>query len=464
MALLSLKRGALLVLALAGGGCAFALDYNQCTVDTDCTGGGADGGALFCTIDHLCVDSLPAERLCFDHTGSEAPSALVMATLMAHGGGDLPLEQAVRLAVEEINALQGARMQSPLRVLFCDTAHDATQAMRAVRYAVETGGAQVLIGPTDEAVANALPDYLVAHGVLAISPSLTASSLATLPAHGLFYRTAPANALQALFLAEMAAKGHPTGVSVAYEDTEYGTDIGKGFFAAYTNPPVSGKNFLKSFPFRSMDESVKALLNLAADKPSDAIIVADTFAQLVVQQLLQVVEKSAMPFYYLTDSAKDPRIFGPQGQRLPATFLARFLIVGAEVAPGPASDGFKQRYTTRFQDDPLARPYIANAYDAVYLAAIAAAGTAGHPPTGRQLAAAIFDKVLFTGPALPVGIAKYLDALDAIGGGGGVRLVGASGPLEFDANGSLLRAFYETWYIDTTDPANPVFKLAQAML
>jgi ABC-type branched-subunit amino acid transport system substrate-binding protein len=171
--------------------------------------------------------------------------------------------------------------------------------------------------------------------------------------------------------------------------------------------------------------------------------------------------------FFMTDSAQNPGIFkSPKGVPVDNAVLDRIRGTAPATPTGATYAGFSMTYLNHFKDvvdpytkmkvDPATTAFVANAYDAMYLVALAESTVTDHLPGGSELAASLKTRVLATGTALAVSPNNYLLAVKAMRASG-VRLDGASGPLEFDANGDPTKGAFSVWGIDTTGTA-PAFK------
>ena len=454
-----LTRPALAALVAAAlalcAGCALTLSYQQCNADADCAKLAADGGSLFCTSDHLCVGQIPLERLCPESAGSDDKNALVLATLM-ETDIDKPIEAAVRLAVDEINKRQTGAGLSPLRLQIC-RADDADTALAAARHAVEDLGARAFVGPTTSDIVVGVTAYLTSKSVLAVSPSATAMAITALDDHGLVWRTAPSDQLQADLLVAMVNKESPAAVDVVAEDSVYGTGLAHAFYAGYH---VAGDTTFKgSYSYAADDDAALATAAARAvlDAPTHALLIADATAPDLLALLGGDTHLSATHFF-MTDSAQNQRLFTSKGVATPNAVLARVRGTKPAVPSGNTYSFFRMSYQNRFGVDPDTTAFVANGYDAAYLIALAAAAASSAQPTGADLAQVLSQKLAATGATLAVGPDSYLDAVQAIRAGP-VHLEGASGLLEFDVGtGDRLSPsdgthLVDLWGIDTSGSA-----------
>ena len=452
MELLKIALSALLV-----AGCASSLDYHECNTNDDCASHASDAGKLYCTNDHFCVLGVPDEQLCDDSQtlGTDGPGTLVLGVLTDHSDpNDQAIAKAVQLAASEIIPNQGGGAQPPLAVHFCDTAKDPAQALRAATRAVEFFHAAALIGPTTSDDVLKIAAYAAQTRTLVVSPSATAANISSFMDKNEVWRTCPSDSLQGVLLAKMvqaAAKGNMGASTIGslHVTSIYGTGLSQTFVEEYQS--LDKANKVQVFPFVTSTDLPMAMSSLGKITPTQALLVADMDAPTMVGMLgtTHGLEKTQ---FFMTDAAKGPGLFGAMGTTN-SDVLKRIQGTSPSDPAGSVFDTFRTSYKGAFHSDPKMISFVANAYDATYVVAIAAAATTGRVPTGMDLAMGM-AKLTNKGVAVPVGSMTYLAAVKQMSMGG-VRIVGASGPMEFDANGDLTSASYDCWSVDTS--AMPTF-------
>lgn len=440
-------------LATLGSGCAETLSFYECSSDDDCVRRiGLDGGTVHCDEHHFCVAGMSPAVLCPEMAGRPGEGSLVLASVVDRSDEfDLNIEKAMRLAVDEINPLQGGASQPPLALHLCDTGGTSEQTLEAVRLAVERYRAAAILGPTSSGAVVAINAYVAEQGVLMMSPAATAISISSLEDQGLVWRTAPSDALQADLLALLVKQTTPptlTKVDTLYVDGVYGKGLSDAFVKAYA--AVGGEKYNRAIAFApgGADLSAKLAL-LGQDEPSHALLVADYDGPVLFAQLAGVSGLGQTAFF-ATDSLKTEAIFGTTDHPVAASVLQRVKGTAPATPTGDAYSLFTHAYFTRYADEPSSA-FMANAYDAAYLVAIAAAATRGHLPSGAELASGLAKvrPASECSSTIEVTSNTYLQVLQQIVRGD-VCLTGASGPLEFDANGDPLSGAYEVWGIDTS--------------
>ena len=166
-------------------------------------------------------------------TASPAPVKVARATPLKIGGllphtGRLasfgpPLTAAVRLAISDVNAAGGVG-GAPVTWIDGDDGTSA-QVATATFDRLVGQGAQVVIGAGASSVTKAIIPKVVAAGRILISPTSTSDELTTVDDNGLFFRTAPADTLQAKALTDVIMRDGPHRVAVISIDESYGNGL-----------------------------------------------------------------------------------------------------------------------------------------------------------------------------------------------------------------------------------------------
>jgi branched-chain amino acid transport system substrate-binding protein len=395
----------------------------------------------------MCVDpspcSVPAAAM------STTGSPLVVAGLYKLSGGGAS-DQGVRQAVD-LAALQMATMGRAVTHVVCDTGGDPAAAANALRVAVEVFHAVAVVGPrTSDEVVKGIAPIVRRYGAVVVSPSATNPSIAQLDDGNLIWRTCPSDNLQAKVLTTLVAT--TAKLDLVYVDKNtYATGLEQAFTQQW------GGTVSKAIVF----ESGMAAASVAQmDDPASALLIADADAPALVAALAATPALATTQFF-MTDSAQAPSLWGAPPYDF--TFLAR--IQGT--APGLPPDGdpsaavyrtFSTDYKAQFNgEDPADTAHVANAYDAIYAIAIAAAA-AGDRPSGAAIAANLARLSTAGAASILVGPADaFSSGVDTLKGGHDINLVGASGPIDFTADGDVATAPIEVWGIAQGGDGQPIF-------
>ncbi|GAA3240990.1 hypothetical protein GCM10010532_081850 [Dactylosporangium siamense] len=225
-------------------------------------------------------------------SGRKKPAPLKVGGLMPHTGRlayrSPPRFAAARLAVADVNAAGGV-LEQPVEWVDGDDGTDATVAAATVDRFVGLG-VQVIIGASSSSVTKAVIPKIVATGRILISPSSTSDELAAVADNGLFFRTAPADTLQARALADVIMRHGPHSVTILAREDAYGlglqTNVKANLVAA--GMPESAINLVSyattmvdftAIATRVRTNAPEAVLILGYDET--ALIVKALFAQKI---------------------------------------------------------------------------------------------------------------------------------------------------------------------------------------
>jgi ABC-type branched-subunit amino acid transport system substrate-binding protein len=140
-----------------------------------------------------------------------------------------PIQAAIEMAVEEINASGGVFGQDVLLA----SADDGTlpeQGQAEARRLIDVEGVHAIIGALSSGVTQPIAENVAAPAnVVVISPASTAAAITTANDSDFLYRTPIQDAAQAEVLAELADEQGYTNVCVLYVNTPYGQGLSEGF-------------------------------------------------------------------------------------------------------------------------------------------------------------------------------------------------------------------------------------------
>ena len=446
------------VACLLASGCQLAVNFEECNKDVDCAGH-SDAGIAYCTSDHLCIADVPEERLCTsgfygaDHTN---PDTIMIAGLFrlsgAAGPKDAEMAQAAQMAITELRDINQTR---PIGLVLCDTGGDKTLAPRSIEHALSQYKIVGVVGPTTSSDVIASSVFVVAHDIAIISASATSPAIAGIDDHGLIWRTAANDNLQATVLAAVvpvmmsAQAPAPTQVNLSYVDSAYGSGLRSAFVNEWTKRSGAGPKATHAFKEGGSPDSITA--DLASDTPDYSVIVADSDAAAIVGALYKNPAGLTTTQFLFTDGAKGPELIGV----MPNPMVTSRIRGTAPATPsGSVFDNFKLNYIDLFKSDPTNTSFVANAYDATYALTLAIAGSPPDAPVGGStIAAALMRMSTPASLKVSVGPVDFIKGATALSGGGKIDLAGASGPLTWDnATGDLTEAPIEVWGITGNPP------------
>ena len=339
-----------------------------------------------------------------------------------------PQLAAAKLAVKEINAA-GGHKGKPVELLpEAISADTAAQAKALV-----AAKADVVIGPTDSSRAPAAIDVLSNAKTAIISPANAAGGLSSYESGGFYFRTAAADIAQAPVLVKLAKDGGAATIAVVYEEGSYGKDVSNAVAAAAQQSGLGSVAVAGFAP----GQAQQAAAAVKAAAPDAVVLVSRAGAQGAIAELNNagVAGKKLI----LSDGAVNQ-----YGSGLGSSALG-----GARgILPGTFASAHFQGELVSVDPALKDMTFAAETYDAVNLAAIAAA--AAEDDAGASIAAGLIavsgGKVPPAGGAAPTGEAtvckSYQECLDVLRAGKQPDYDGESGRIAFDAHGDVTSANY----------------------
>ncbi len=356
--------------------------------------------------------------------------ALLSTTGSLAGLGQQFLEAAT-LAVEEINAAGGV-LGHPLRLVLEDDASDATRAVTAAER-LRDGGVGAVVGAIGSGSTLAAADVLEAAKVVQVSPSSTSPEL-TSYAHGAYlFRTCPSDALQGRLLAQRAVDAGVTKAAVVFVPNAYGQGLADAFEAAFT---AGGGTVTDKVSYTEQQSSYTDLVGQIMDKAPEAIVLLayPTDGAQFMRDFLTDHPGTDVRFYFGDAVANDDfvQIVGPTAFTFPHEGTV-------PAFAGPAYAHFEAAMEARYGRKPGA--YESNIYDAVYLVALAmeASGAQGGDALRDSLAQVSAGGTAFEAE-------DFADAVAALARGEDIDYAGASGDVDFDAQGDVVGP-YDIWQV-----------------
>jgi ABC-type branched-subunit amino acid transport system substrate-binding protein len=143
-----------------------------------------------------------------------------------------PIIAGVNLAIHEINKAGGV-LNNRIVTEFADDGTDVNKSVAGAKRLISQG-ANAIIGPSFSGASTAVAPVAAKAGVVVMSPSATASSLSTLKADGMFFRTAPSDILQAQAIADVITRSGAQRVFIVARSDDYGTPLAHDTAAALT--------------------------------------------------------------------------------------------------------------------------------------------------------------------------------------------------------------------------------------
>ncbi len=402
-------------LRLIAGGAVLGLALTACGDDSDDNGGDAGGDDPSNS-----ADTAPLTNSKCDGRASSADAF--------YAGGILPLTGSlaflgppeiagVGLAVSDINAAGGVNGADACHnILDSGDSNDLSVSRQSARQLVGKDPS-VVIGAASSSVSLGFVDTLTEAQITQISPANTAAELSGYS--DFYFRTAPEDSVQGSALGSLIAQdGHQKIAFLVFNDA-YGTGLRDFVEAAYTGAGgevvYGAKGEGQEFPPGQTTFSSEVTSALAANPDAIVILAFDETGAIVPELAAQGWDMSKV---YMTDGntsdwgdAFDPgTLEGAKGT-----------IPGAD-APGDFKDRASS-WSDEFEGSTLSDfSYAAESYDAVVLAALAAAkGGSNDSVTVQENLAAV------SGATDGTECTTYSECLELIEAGDEIAYQGPSG-------------------------------------
>lgn len=394
---------------------------------------------------------------------ASAPQPIVFGVSLGRTGSSAASAQAittaVRVAEAQINALGGIEGRPVVYEVFNDEDKNDDELRRNVQAGLLDKGAIAILGPIRSGQVLALSE-LTAGRVPIISPSATSVSLTKLPdeTRRWVFRTIPNDDVQAKAMVRFARNGlagqggNCTRLAIAFEDDAYGRAFEETMRPLWT---AAGGNVVLSLALTASSDFDDAISTLsAADPECVALISVENVGGSFALALASARQSDATAFRdtmfvvaadglynegFLTQSRTDPAnastsrsngFFGttaqPNEKNRPA--WNEYLQLHQQFAPGALE----------------LSAYVAGAYDAAILLALARAYAASDDPEALRDS---LEQVSKTGTSYSPSAVG--DALLAASAGDDINYNGASGDVDFLATYDVAAAFL-VWKVENS--------------
>jgi branched-chain amino acid transport system substrate-binding protein len=372
-----------------------------------------------------------------------------------------PEELAMRVAVNQLNALGGAAGKS-FAISLLDDATDPSISTNAYNTLLAHPPV-AFIGPSGSPAAVGVQSIIFNAQIIDITPSASTPALThAQPAHDRFmFRTAASHLLQAKALARWMTTGPSGGATgckrpaVIYQDDAFGQPIAQNFASNFAqSPPTDGgiapgvavSIAVPNTPKGSYSAEVQRVLDAGAD--CQLLVLFQALGKQYVVDWAKAADANHAPDKFITlgcnsldvDTFLASTRLNPADPKSP-TAAEGMYVLNFDTNPATPEYGvFKNVYTAQYPLGPnqtdLA-PNTANTYDAVILVALAIA-QAGGTSDRLKLRDALFD---VSKGGTSYGPGQLADALAAIRAGKDIDYKGASGDVDFDDFGDVLQDF-----------------------
>ncbi len=336
---------------------------------------------------------------------------------------------AAEIARDEINAAGGIPGAGILQIAVRDSGTAPGQGVQSAAELINVLGIQALFGAAASGVTIPITSVTIPAGVFQISPSATSPAISGLDDNDLVYRTAPPDSLQSIVLADLAfnIKSYRK-ISIISRNDAYGAGLADALRANFEALGGTVANVSLYDP-ATTDFSAE-IAAAEADNPDAVSLITFDEGEALITQMVQA---GFTNFDLLVDGNKNQDLIDRLVESLGAAFLEGKVGTAPATAETPGGDAFKAAYRSRLNEDPFV--FTPHSYDAIAVTALSMARAVGQgqETTGANIAANLRSVANKPGTEFTVG--QLGDALKAAAAGDDINYLGASGAVEFDANG-----------------------------
>ena len=374
---------------------------------------------------------------------SRAPgAALKIGGLMSFTGdfskfGE-PAFNGAQLAVTEINT-SGGVLGNPVQLVRADDGTSPQQGVNEARRLVDVEKVQAIIGGLASGVSVQVAETVTDPGsILQISPALTSPALTDANDNDFLFSTTISDAAQGLVLAQLANDAAFTEVCTMYINTEYGRRLSNAFATEFQ---ALGGTVTDQVPHESGQATY--INELQRCKGTQALA-AIAYPESAGVFLREAIEQSITDEFLFVDGTKSDTMLDQLGWD---NFDGTKGTSPSNLPTQPLG-GFRDRYKAKYGPLPPL-PYINEAYDAVYLIALAAEAAGSTDPTAMR--DKVRDVANAPGKQFEPGSDNFKQAVAALKTGDDIDYEGVVGPFEFDDKGDPQIGAIEWFHVDAAD-------------
>ncbi|HEY9697148.1 MAG TPA: ABC transporter substrate-binding protein [Trichocoleus sp.] len=352
------------------------------------------------------------------------------------------MQDSTNLLVETVNACGGV-LGKPIQLISEDDQTDPAAGAAGMTKLAEVDKVAGVVGAAGSAVSSAAVDIAVRNQVVQISPSSTSPVFTDRAQKGDFkgfwFRTAPPDTFQGDALAELAQQQGFKKVAVLSINNDYGNGLLQSFIPAFKKlggTVVNESNPTKYAPDATTFDS--ELQSAFGSKPDAVLIIAYPETGSLILKSAQEQGSLGSTKVLLTDGMKTDKLADLAGKTSDGKFIASGVLGTAPSAGGPAIDQFRTTYNQKFNRS--VNVYDPNSWDAAAVMVLAA--EAAKSNTG----AAVKDKIAQVANAPGEKVSDVCKALALVREGKDIDYQGASGPVDFNAEGDVVGS-YDVWTI-----------------
>ena len=343
-----------------------------------------------------------------------------------------PIFNGMDLAADEINAAGGVNGQ-PIELVRGDTATNPDTGVTAARELVDVQGVQAIVGALSSGVSLAVAEAVTGpEGIVQISPASTSPALTDANDNDFLFRTTISDAAQGLVLARLAEDQGSPDICTMYVNNAYGEGLSNAFTSEY------GGTVTTEVPHEEEQPSYASELGQCEGAGTLAAL---SYPETAGIYLREAVEGTMFENYVFVDGTKSDAMFAEIGWDV----FDGAVGTAPSALPTEANETFADRYEAAYDELPP-RPFIKEAYDAVYLIALAAQAAGSND--SEAIRDSLRDVANAEGTEVLPGTEGFEAAVAELDAGNDINYEGVTGPIEWDDAGDPAVGAIEWWHVD----------------
>lgn len=374
----------------------------------------------------------------------EGDGELVIGAVLPQSGNlaqlGPPMIEGAKMAVADINKAGGVNGK-PVRLIVKDDGGGGNDdlALTSVDQLINNDKVDAIVGAAASGTTKSIIDKVTSAGIVECSPSNTGSDLSTWKDKGLYFRTPPADDLQAQALAKVISDDGKQNVAIVAQNTDYGTG-----FVRYLDPALtkSGAKVVADVTYEPDGTAFDVEVGKVVGAKPDAIALIgypEDGGKVLAEMLKQKVDFKKTTVY-VTDGLQSNELYKAVDKSNPKV-TEGIRGTAPSAAPESGAEFFPEAFKN-FAPDVQSPIYSAQSYDCVMAIALAAQKTGSDAPF--DIAKEIISITRgATKDAKQCSTAK--DCLEAAKGGGDINYDGASGKLDFTDVGEPSAGSYDVY-------------------
>ena len=258
------------------------------------------------------------------------------------------------LAIKDINAAGGV-LGKPVTAHKADEGDGTPDLASGSVDQLLNDNVNVILGAAASSVTLSVINKIIGAGVLEISGSNTSPALDTFDDHGLYFRTAPSDALQGTVLGNLITQDGHSNVAILARQDSYGEGLAAQL--AKTIQSKGGTVAIKELYSADATNFTADVNKVAATKPDALALISFSEGEKIIPALIAAgIGPQDIPMYTVDGDTVDySKVFPPgtmTGTKGTIPVPAAGLVQAAPVGCRPQADGLHVRPAGLRRDDP----------------------------------------------------------------------------------------------------------------